>query len=117
MLSGERSILLLLYSVSFHQLAGQTVMSWVPSSAGHYFESAAHLPWGADKQAIISPVVFRAIRCSRNVKLWNRQASIIRELTTLGHFVTRSVAFRAYEHRRSYESVGTVHGRVHESDC
>src|SRR4029077_1872821 len=32
---------------------------------------------------IISPVVFTAIRCSRRVKLWNRQASIIRDLTTL----------------------------------
>jgi len=27
-------------------------------------------------------------------------------------FVTGGVAFRAYEHRRSFESVGAVHGRV-----
>jgi hypothetical protein len=47
-LSGERLIRLLLCSVSFQQLAGQTVTSWVPSSAGHYFESTAHLPGGAD---------------------------------------------------------------------
>jgi hypothetical protein len=32
---------------------------------------------------IISPVVFKAIRFSRRVKLWNRQASIIRDQTTL----------------------------------
>ena len=32
---------------------------------------------------IISPVVLKANRCSRRVKLWNRQASIIRDLTTL----------------------------------
>jgi hypothetical protein len=48
MLSGERLILSLLCSVSFQQLAGQTIVSWVPSSAGHYFESSAHLPRGAD---------------------------------------------------------------------
>jgi hypothetical protein len=47
-LSGERLILLLLCSLSFQQLAGQTVTSWVPSSAGHYFESTAHLPGAAD---------------------------------------------------------------------
>jgi hypothetical protein len=39
MLSGERLILLLLCTVSFQQLAGQTITSWVPSSAGYYFES------------------------------------------------------------------------------
>ena len=32
---------------------------------------------------ITSPVVFKAIRYSRRVKLWNRQASITVELTTL----------------------------------
>jgi hypothetical protein len=32
---------------------------------------------------ITGPVVFKAIRCSRRVKLWSRQASIIRDLTTL----------------------------------
>ena len=30
-----------------------------------------------------SPVGFKAIRYSRRVKLWNRQASIIMDLTTL----------------------------------
>jgi hypothetical protein len=52
MLSGERLILLLLCSVSFQQLTGQTITSWVPSSAGHYFESTAHLPRGADMQRL-----------------------------------------------------------------
>jgi hypothetical protein len=28
---------------------------------------------------IISPVVFKGVRCSRRVQLWNRQASIIME--------------------------------------
>jgi hypothetical protein len=32
---------------------------------------------------ITSLVVFKTIRCSRRIKLWNRQASIIRDLTTL----------------------------------
>src|ERR1700745_3645694 len=32
---------------------------------------------------IISRVGFTALSCSRRVKLWNRQASIIRDLTTL----------------------------------
>jgi hypothetical protein len=32
---------------------------------------------------IICPEVSKAIHCSRRVKLWNRQASIIRDLTTL----------------------------------
>ena len=32
---------------------------------------------------ITSPVGFKAIRYSRRVKLWNRQASITAELTTL----------------------------------
>ena len=32
---------------------------------------------------ITSPVVFKAIRSSRRVQLWNRQASIIMDLTTL----------------------------------
>ena len=29
------------------------------------------------------PVAFTAIRCSRRAQLWNRQASIIKDLTTL----------------------------------
>jgi hypothetical protein len=32
---------------------------------------------------ITIPVVFKAIRCSRRLQLWNRQASIIMDLTTL----------------------------------
>ncbi len=32
---------------------------------------------------ITSPVVFKAIRYRRRVQLWNRQASIIKDLTTL----------------------------------
>ena len=32
---------------------------------------------------ITTPVVFKAVRHSRGVKLWNRQASIITDLTTL----------------------------------
>jgi hypothetical protein len=32
---------------------------------------------------ITSPVVFKTIRRSRRVQLWNRQASIIMDLTTL----------------------------------
>jgi hypothetical protein len=32
---------------------------------------------------ITIPVVFKAIRCSRRAQLWNRQASIIIDLTTL----------------------------------
>jgi len=32
---------------------------------------------------ITIPVVFKAIRYSRRVQLWNRQASIIMDLTTL----------------------------------
>ena len=33
--------------------------------------------------SITSPVVFKAIGFSRRVQLWNRQASIIMDLTTL----------------------------------
>jgi hypothetical protein len=29
------------------------------------------------------PVAFKAIRCSRRAQLWNRQASIIKDLTIL----------------------------------
>jgi hypothetical protein len=32
---------------------------------------------------ITIPVVFKAIRCSRRAQLWNRQASIIMDLTTV----------------------------------
>ena len=32
---------------------------------------------------ITIPVAFKAIRCSRRAQLWNRQASIIKDLTTL----------------------------------
>ena len=32
---------------------------------------------------ITIPVVFKTIRCSRRAQLWNRQASIIMDLTTL----------------------------------
>ena len=32
---------------------------------------------------ITIPVVFKAIRCSRRAQLWNRQASIVIDLTTL----------------------------------
>jgi hypothetical protein len=32
---------------------------------------------------IISQAVSKGTRCSRRIKLWNRQASIIRDLTTL----------------------------------
>jgi hypothetical protein len=32
---------------------------------------------------ITSPVAFKAIRYRRRVQLWNRQASIIKDLTTL----------------------------------
>jgi len=32
---------------------------------------------------ITIPVVFKAIRCGRRAQLWNRQASIIMDLTTL----------------------------------
>ena len=32
---------------------------------------------------ITIPVAFKAIRCSRRAQLWNRQASIIMDLTTL----------------------------------
>jgi hypothetical protein len=32
---------------------------------------------------ITIPVAFKAIRCSRRAQLWNRQASIIIDLTTL----------------------------------
>jgi hypothetical protein len=32
---------------------------------------------------ITTPIVFKAVRCSRRVQLWNRQASIIIDLTTL----------------------------------
>jgi hypothetical protein len=67
-----------------------------------------HHPTALDKQPITEsptmrslvsnditrPVVFKAIRCSRRVKLWNRQASIIKDLTTLtlrhrGHYLPR----------------------------
>ena len=59
---------------------------------------------------ITIPVAFKAT-CSRRAQLWNRQASIIMDLTTWP-FVTGGIAFRAYDHRRSIESVGAVHGRV-----
>src|SRR6266403_5225623 len=36
-----------------------------------------------DSKGITSPVVFKAIGFSRRVQLWNRQASIIMDLTTL----------------------------------
>jgi hypothetical protein len=32
---------------------------------------------------ITIPVAFKATRCSRRARLWNRQASIIKDLTTL----------------------------------
>ena len=32
---------------------------------------------------ITIPVTFKATRCSRRARLWNRQASIIKDLTTL----------------------------------
>ena len=32
---------------------------------------------------ITIPVAFKASRCSRRARLWNRQASIIKDLTTL----------------------------------
>jgi len=32
---------------------------------------------------ITIPIAFKAIRCSRRAQLWNRQASIIRDLTKL----------------------------------
>jgi hypothetical protein len=32
---------------------------------------------------ITAPVVFKVIGCSRRIQLWNRQASIIMDLTTL----------------------------------
>ena len=32
---------------------------------------------------ITIPVAFKAIRCSRRAQLWNRQASIVIDLTTL----------------------------------
>jgi hypothetical protein len=35
------------------------------------------------RNGITTPIVFKAIRCSRRVQLWNRQASIIIDLTTL----------------------------------
>jgi len=60
---------------------------------------------------ITIPVVFKAIRCSRRSELWNRQASIIMDLTTLA-LRHEWRAFRPYDHRRSFESVGSIHGRV-----
>jgi hypothetical protein len=44
--------------------------------------------------SITTPVVFKAMRYRRRVQLWNRQASIIRDLTTLtlrhkGHCLPR----------------------------
>jgi len=35
------------------------------------------------RNGITTPVVFKVIRCNRRVQLWNRQASIIMDLTTL----------------------------------
>ena len=44
--------------------------------------------------SITTPIVFKAVRHNRRVKLWNRQASIITDLTTLtlrhrGHYPPR----------------------------
>ena len=44
--------------------------------------------------SITTPIVFKAVRHNRRVKLWNRQASIITDLTTLtlrhrGHYLPR----------------------------
>src|SRR6516164_8047974 len=59
------------------------------------------------------PVAFKAIRCSRRAQLWHRQASIIMDLTTLAvRHGWHSLACRSYDHRRSFESIGAVHGRV-----
>jgi len=46
------------------------------------------------RNGITTPAVFKAVRCSRRVQLWNRQASIIIDLTTLtlrhkGRFLPR----------------------------
>jgi hypothetical protein len=35
------------------------------------------------RNGITSPVAFKAIRYRRRVQLWNRQVSIIKDLTTL----------------------------------
>ena len=43
---------------------------------------------------ITIPVAFKAICYGRRVQIWNRQASIITDLTTLA-FVTGGVAFRS----------------------
>jgi hypothetical protein len=45
---------------------------------------------------IILPIAFKAIRESRRAQLWNRQASIITDLTILA---LRHVAGRHHEHR------------------
>jgi len=45
---------------------------------------------------IILPIAFKAIRESRRAQLWNRQASIITDLTILA---LRQVAGRHHEHR------------------
>jgi hypothetical protein len=48
-ISGSKClIILLLLSFADQHLIGQTITSWVPSSAGFSFESSAHLAKGAD---------------------------------------------------------------------
>jgi hypothetical protein len=65
---------------------------------------------------IISPVVFKAIRCSRRVKLWNRQASIIRNLTTLALLSRGALPYARMSTEEVMKALGRYTEELHKSD-